>query len=246
VAIKAIPVPGTVAALLAFVAGVVDACTVFALFGLFVAQVTGSFVLIGVQIVHADIVNVVRTLAIPLFFLAGFATVFLAELASDSKRALCWTLFAEFGLVTGFVLIGLIAPAFDHPNAPWALAASLFGVAAMGVQSALVRLLMRGVASTNVMTTNTTLASIELAQWLIASRRLAKHPGDSVALELRREARGRFAGLWPVLVGFLAGAICGAVGFRWTGFYFPLSTVAILAGLLVWAMRSLNGTAGSN
>jgi uncharacterized membrane protein YoaK (UPF0700 family) len=237
VAIKAIPVPGVVAALLAFVAGVVDACTVFALFGLFVAQVTGSFVLIGVQIVNADIVNVIRTLAIPVFFLGGFATVFVAELAGNSKRALCWTLFAEFVLVGGFVSIGLLAPHFDHPNAPWALAASVLGVTAMGVQSALVRLLMRGVASTNVMTTNTTLASIELAQWLIASRRLAKHPGDGAAIELQRQARARFAGLWPVLAGFLFGACCGAIGFQIAGFWFLLPAVAILAGLLVWAMR---------
>lgn len=236
-AVKAMPVPRRVAGLLAFVAGVVDACTVFALFGLYVAQVTGSFVLIGVQIINADIVNVVRTLAIPVFFLAGFATVFLAELAGDSRSALRWTLGAELVLVGGMVTIGLIAAPFVHPNAPVALIASLLGVMAMGVQSALVRLLMRGVASTNVMTTNTTLASIELAQWLIAARRLRKHPGDGAAAELQRQARGRFAGLWPVLLGFLLGAICGAVGFRWLGFYFPLSAVAILAGLLIWAMR---------
>ena len=236
-AIKAIPVPRIVAGLLAFVAGVVDACTVFALFGLFVAQVTGSFVLIGVQIVNADIVNIIRTLAIPVFFLGGFATVFVAELAGDSKRALCWTLFAEFALVGTFVLIGLIAPHFDHPNAPWALVASVLGVTAMGVQSALVRLLMRGVASTNVMTTNTTLASIELAQWVIATRRLSKHPADGAAFELKRQALGRFAGLWPVLLGFLAGACCGAVSFQVAGFWFLLSAVAILAGLLVWAIR---------
>lgn len=236
-AIKSMPVPRLVAGLMAFVAGIVDACTVFALFGLYVAQVTGSFVLIGVQIVNADIVSVVRTLAIPVFFLAGFAAVFLAEAAGDSRKALCWTLSAELILAGGMVTIGLLAAPFVHPNAPAALMASLLGVMAMGVQSTLVRLLMRGVASTNVMTTNTTLASIELAQWVIASRRLAKRPGDSAAIELKRQARARFAGLWPVLLGFLAGAICGAVGFQAAGFRFPLAAVAILAGLLIWAMR---------
>lgn len=236
-AIKSIPVPGVVAALLAFVAGLIDACTVFGLFGLYVAQVTGSFVLIGVQIVNADIVNLIRTLAIPVFFLGGFATVFLAELAGNSKRALCWTLAAELALVTGFIAIALDAGPFDHPNAPWALVASLLGVTAMGVQSALVRLLMRGVASTNVMTTNTTLASIELAQWVIASRRLRKAPADGAALELKKQAMGRFRGLWPVLAGFLAGAICGSIGFAHFGFRFMLPAVVILAGILAWAIR---------
>jgi uncharacterized membrane protein YoaK (UPF0700 family) len=236
-AVKAIEVPRPVPGLLAFVAGVVDACTVFALFGLFVAQVTGSFVLIGVQVVNEDIVNLIRTLAIPVFFLAGFATVFLVELAGDSRRALCWSLAAELILVCGFVATGLAAAPFAHPNSPAALIASVFGVVAMGVQSAVVRLLLREVASTNVMTTNTTLAAIELAQWLIASRRLAKNPRNSGARKLRSQARARFAGLWPVLAGFLGGAICGAIGFRAIGFWFPLLAVAILAGLLVWAMR---------
>lgn len=231
-------VPRLAAGLLAFVAGVVDACTFFALFGLFVAQVTGSFVLIGVQIVYADPVNLIRTLAIPVFFFAGFATVFLAELAGDSRRALCWTLFAELVLVSALVATGLIAAPFAHANAPLALAASLLGVMAMGVQSALVRLLMRNVASTNVMTTNTTLASIELAQWTIAARRIAKNPSDTDAIDLRRQARARFSGLWPVLAGFLAGTACGAIGFQWIGFWFPLSAIAVLAGLLVWAMRT--------
>jgi uncharacterized membrane protein YoaK (UPF0700 family) len=227
-----------VAGLLAFVAGVVDACTVFALFGLFVAQVTGSFVLVGVQIVNADAVNLIRTLAIPVFFLAGFATVFLVELAGDRRRALRWTIAAEFILLCGFVATGLIGAPFHAANAPLALLASLLGVVAMGVQSALVRLLMRGVASTNVMTTNTTLASIELAQWLIASRRVAKNPRDKAAKELRRQARESFSGLWPVLLGFLGGTSCGAVGFQWVGFWFPLVAIAVLAGLLVWAVRN--------
>ena len=235
-AVNAIAVPRLVAGLLAFTAGVVDSCTVFALFGLFVAQVTGSFVLIGVEVVNADIVNLIRTLAIPVFFLAGFATVFLVELAGDSHRALRWTLTAELILLCGFVATGLIGAPFAQANAPLALLASALGVTAMGVQSALVRLLMHGVASTNVMTTNTTLASIELAQWLIASRRLARKPRDKDAIELRRQARARFFGLWPVLVGFLGGACCGAAGFQWIGFRFPLIAIGILGGLLGWAV----------
>jgi len=126
--------------------------------------VTGSFVLFGVQVVNADPVNMIRTLAIPVFFFAGVATVFLAVLADESHKALCWTLAAEFMLVAGLVIVGLIGAPFVHPNAPLALTAGVLGVSAMGVQGAMVRLLMRGTASTNVMTTNTTLAAIVLAQ----------------------------------------------------------------------------------
>ena len=45
------PVPAVVPLLLSFIAGFVDSCTALALFGLFVAQVTGSFVLAAVAFV---------------------------------------------------------------------------------------------------------------------------------------------------------------------------------------------------
>jgi uncharacterized membrane protein YoaK (UPF0700 family) len=47
--VQAIAVPRMVPVSLGFVAGFVDACTFFALFRLFVAQVTGSFVIARVQ-----------------------------------------------------------------------------------------------------------------------------------------------------------------------------------------------------
>ena len=48
------PVPRIVPALLSFAAGYVDACTFLALFGLYVAQVTGSFVVAGAELVAHD------------------------------------------------------------------------------------------------------------------------------------------------------------------------------------------------
>jgi uncharacterized membrane protein YoaK (UPF0700 family) len=230
-------VPRLVAGLLAFVSGTVDACTYFALFGLFVAQVTGSFVLSGVQVVSSDPVNLIRTFAIPVFFLAGFATVFLSALAGRTRAALCWALFAELVLVAGLAAAGLAGAPFDHPNAPLALTASVLGVSAMGVQSALVRLLMHSVASTNVMTTNTTLAAIDLAEWIIAARRATKHRRSKSAARERNQARGRFAQLWPVIAGFLAGTVCGAIGFRLAGFLCLPIPILILGGLIVWFAR---------
>ena len=50
----AAPIPRTVPSALSFVAGYVDGCTFLALFGLFVAQATGSFVIAGAQLVVAD------------------------------------------------------------------------------------------------------------------------------------------------------------------------------------------------
>ena len=107
----------------------------------------------------------------------------------------------------------------------------------MGVQSALVRLLMKAVPSTNVMTTNTTTAAVEAAQWLVAARNAAKNPRDAGASLELHHARRRFNVVWPVMVGFLAGTAIGSAAFQMIGFLAPLSAVVVLAGVLVWSTR---------
>ena len=52
--IRSIAVPRTIPVVLSFVAGYVDSSTYLALFGVFVAQVTGSFVIAGVQFVRSE------------------------------------------------------------------------------------------------------------------------------------------------------------------------------------------------
>jgi len=214
--------------LLAFIAGTVDACTFIALFGLFVAQVTGSFVLVGVSAISGHSAAIGRLFAIPVFFLAGVAAVFLAEAARRPARALAVTLAAEGVLVACFVATGMAGEPFHSANTPLAIAASLFGVAAMGVQSALVRLLLHAASSTNVMTTNTTQAAIDVAHWLLAVMRN----------EDRTEAARRIAALAPVLAGFFAGTAAGAVGFQVAGFRCLLVSIAAIAGMIVWAVRA--------
>jgi uncharacterized membrane protein YoaK (UPF0700 family) len=233
---RALEVPRPAVALFAFAAGVVDACTYLGLFGLFVAQVTGSFVIVGAQLVSLDPSAMIRTLAIPVFFLAGFIAALLVGLAAKARTALVWALAAEIVLIGGFVAVGRLGAPFDSPNAPLALAASVLGLTAMGLQSALVRLLMRGISSTNVMTTNTTQAALDLAHWLAAAHRARKAPEDEEAVAERREARARWAKLWPALAGFLVGAIIGAAIFMQVGFWAPLLSVAVLIGLLAWTL----------
>jgi uncharacterized membrane protein YoaK (UPF0700 family) len=240
---QSLRMPRKVGALLAFAAGVVDASTFYALFGLFVAQVTGSFVLAGVQFANLDRVNLVRTLAIPVFFLVGFATTLLAASAGEARRALLVTLIAEFVLVCGFAAVGLGGAPFARPDAPLALAASFLGVAAMGVQSALVRYLARDHPTTNVMTTNTTSAAVDIAEWWLAVRRTRRAPQDAAAAQAVADARRRFGRVWPVIAGFLAGTTSGALAFYYAGFWAPLLAIAALAGVIVWAARNDVGPA---
>jgi uncharacterized membrane protein YoaK (UPF0700 family) len=62
---SAIAVPGPIPVVLSFVAGYVDSCTYLGLFGVFVAQVTGSFVLAGTQFVKSEPGALAKLLAIP-------------------------------------------------------------------------------------------------------------------------------------------------------------------------------------
>ena len=79
-------VPRWVPALLSFAAGYVDSYTFLALFGLFVAQVTGSFVTAGAQFVVYDIGFAGKMIAIFAFLLAAASTAALIGLARDKGR----------------------------------------------------------------------------------------------------------------------------------------------------------------
>jgi uncharacterized membrane protein YoaK (UPF0700 family) len=205
---------------LSFAAGFIDACTFFALFHSFVAQVTGSFVIVADQFVELEGTMLVPLLAIPVFFLTRLSsTLLLAWSGRTGWIGLTAGLAAELALVVGFFVVGMIGAPFVRANASLAVASSLLGTSAMVVQSALVRLLMRGVASTNVMTSNTTRLAIDAAEWLIAShyrRMMLRDPSVQAAYAT---ICSRFTGLFSIMAGFLGGTIAGALGYRWFGLF---------------------------
>jgi uncharacterized membrane protein YoaK (UPF0700 family) len=230
------PIPRIVPALLAFTAGFVDACTFLALFGLFVAQVTGSFVVVGAEFVTHDEGVLIKVLAIPVFFGAGLATtIFAALLRRRGHAALPWTLSVECALLAAFLALGIALPFARDPNAPATIIAALLGLSAMGVQSAAVRLLMPGVASTNVMTTNTTLFAIDTGELLLGwhGRRSSAQAAAQFAA-----ARERLRVLLPIGLGFIVGSVAGAYGYVWFGLWCLTLILAVLIGLIGWAAKT--------
>ena len=219
--------------LLAIVAGFVDACTFLGLFGFFVAQVTGSYVLVGARPV-AGWPGLVAVLAVPMFFAGGVAAT-LAAIAGQAiaRRPLTAALALETLLLIGFAATFAAAPsgAADMP----AIAATMFGLAAMGVQSAAVRLLMRGTASTNVMTTATTQLAIDATQ--VAWAWLRRKDGSSELTREREACRRRLRSGLPLPLAFLAGTILGAAAFSWVGHLVLAVPVVLVGALAVWAGR---------
>jgi uncharacterized membrane protein YoaK (UPF0700 family) len=232
--------PRGVPMLLAAVAGYVDACTFLGVFGFFVAQVTGSYVLVGG---HAVVgwSGAAALLAVPVFFAGGVAATLVAIVGQAlGGSALACALMLETVLLIGFMATFAAGSPFGVAEAPLAIAASMFGLAAMGVQSALVRLLMRGVASTNVMTTNTSQIAIDATQ-LAFARRCGRD--DDETRRHHDVCRRRLRNGLPLPLGFLAGTAIGAVAFAAAGFWVLLAPIATVGGLALWAARWRGATA---
>lgn len=228
-------IPAFVPPLLSFVAGFVDVVTFVALFGLYVAQVTGSFVTVGAQIVGYGASTLIFILAIPIFLFAAMLSVLFCHwLILHRRSPLGWSLVIEVLLLIALYLCMLMNPLSD-PNAPLTIAAGAVALAAMGVQSAFVRLLMRGAASTNVMTTNTSLLGISAAETLIAWKERRDFPKSRKAANRFRKVSGGLRALSEVMFGFLAGAALGVVVYQEAGVNALLAPIGVLVALAIWA-----------
>ena len=229
-------VPRIIPPLLSFTAGFLDSFTFLALYGLFVAQVTGSFVLAAAAIVTNEQGALTKLLAIPVFLLAAVTTTILAVMLERRGRAaLTWVLGLECAVLTGILLTALIGRPLANPNAASVTAASLLGLFAMGTQSATVRLLMKDVASTNVMTTNTTQIGIDATELLLAWQARRRAPADAAVAAVYDAARARFGALFAIMLGFLAGTAVGALAYGATGLWGLLLPLAIMYAILAWA-----------
>lgn len=201
--------------LLAIVAGFVDSAAFLAFNGFFVAQATGSYVLAGAGFWAPASFAIIKVAAIPVFMATAAATAALIRFLDVPKNAaLAVTLGLEALLILGLMIFGDISA--TGPAATWAC---LFGLAAMGVHSALCRVLLAGYGATSVMTTNTVQFSVDLA--------------DSL---LKRSLEPRLLRIGSVMLAFLAGVGGGALAFSSIGFGCLLAPILVLAAIATWSL----------
>ena len=231
------PLPQSMPMLLSFVAGYVDSYTYLALFGLFAAQVTGSFVIAGAELVTHDHGITGKLLAIISFVVAAAATAGLIAWARQRDcAALPWMLALEAVLLAMFVAIVLLGPPINGATDWHGIASGIFAAMAMGAQSVLVRLLMKGIPQTNVMTGNMTQLGIETTNLILAWRRYASAPGDGGLAREFAEIKTRLWIVSSVALGFLVGAAAGAMAWAVIGVRGALLAVGIVAALALWAL----------
>jgi uncharacterized membrane protein YoaK (UPF0700 family) len=236
------PLPRWVPALLSFVAGYVDSYTFLALFGLFVAQVTGSFVTAGAQFVAHDIGITGKVIAVLAFLLAtALAAGLIGLMRQHGRDALPWMLAVEALLLAVFCCSMLVGPPVTGANDWHGVVAGLFAAMAMGTQSVIVRLLMRGVPQTNVMTGNMTQLGIGTTELLLAWRRRARDPNDPDTRQEFVTVRERLFIVLALAIGFLVGAAGGAVSYAKAGLAGAPLAVVVVAALTLWAVRRERG-----
>lgn len=208
-------------AALAFLAGYVDTLGFIALFGLFTAHVTGNFILIGAALADSSQMSILlKFLAFPAFIggVAG-ARLFIAAIQHRNGRALAWSFLLQLAFLVAFMACGIAATPVQSPTSGWVMAAGLLGTFAMGIHSAISRLLLSHLAPTSLMTGNVTQVVIDAVDVL-------RGGADGATTERCLKF------LWPVL-SFGIGAIAAAFAYHAVGFVGLLAPVALLAAM-VW------------
>lgn len=229
--------PRVIPPLLSFVAGYVDSVTFLALFGFFAAQVTGSFIVAGSEIVHDERGLAAKLMAIPAFMLGvAVAALLIIALRGSRYPALTIAFLLELALLAAFAGMMFAGWPITDPDAWSGIAAGLLAAAAMGVQSALVRLLLRGVPQTNVMTGNTTQLAIDATEVFYAWMRPQSLRRDPDLAAQVAEARKRVGVIFFVLAGFLIGALAGALAYAYAGPWSVGAAIAIVGLLIGWSI----------
>jgi uncharacterized membrane protein YoaK (UPF0700 family) len=204
---------------LAFVAGFLDTATYVALSGLFVAHVTGNFVLFAAAVMRGITdQDYLKLLSFPVFVLAAMlGTWIYGLLGSPPVRRAIWLLWLEAALIViaaVMVLIPEIVGTAASATPGSALPAMLL-VVAMGIQNALHRLQPQAGPPTTVMTGN-------VAQFAVAIV-------DALRLGTPPDSPGVWGKILPPILAFAVGCLLSAAATTWAG----LSAVALPAVLLV-------------
>jgi uncharacterized membrane protein YoaK (UPF0700 family) len=204
-------------------AGAVDVVGFLALGGLFTAHITGNLVVLAAHYITGGFSDVGPLLAVPVFVFV-LSIVTLLSVAAEkagyaSRRAL---LCLQVALLISSLSLGASVGPFENTDAPMAVLVSMFAVAAMATQNALVRLDIPGAPSTAMMTANITQLTVELATivW-------ARGGPDDLA-----RARCRASAALRCFIGFLAGCLVGA----FLEFRFGLLALALPVALAVLAV----------
>lgn len=214
--------------ILSAIAGFVDTLSFVALFGLFTAHVTGNFVLIGAGVAGFGRGVLLKLIVFPAFIGGVVVSSLLVRSLSERHERQGARLLHSMQAVLMFCycVAGVWATPVTQPESLSVTVAGIVGAFAMGIQNAHPKLIKRPGVPNTVMTGNVTQAILDVVDMLSAD----------TSASVREAARTRFATMMPAIVAFAIGAVAGALGFRYTGFWallvpaFALVVLALTTG----------------
>jgi len=215
--------------ILSVIAGATDTIGFLGLNGLFTAHITGNLVVLAAHLVTNGQADFSYILAVPVFMLVLLLTCLLAgALERAGFSTLKPLLLLQFLLLVVFLVLGVTAgPWKSAPNPSIATVTGMFGVAAMAVQNALLKISLKGAPSTAVMTTNLTQFILDVGAVLTMS-----DPANIT------QARDRAKRTFPVIIGFAIGCGLGAGCEAAVGFWSLALPVGLALLAFVKAERS--------
>jgi Protein of unknown function (DUF1275)/WD domain, G-beta repeat len=104
-------------ATLSFVGGFVDVVGFIALFGLFTAHVTGNFIMLGLEMVHATKLAIAKLLAVPIFIMmVALTRLFVLHYEKRGESPWREMLLAQAALLARFMIAGGLTTPHEDPN----------------------------------------------------------------------------------------------------------------------------------
>ena len=222
-----------VSTLFGAIAGYVDTVGFLALFGMFTAHITGDLVASLAELPQGSVTT--RVLMLPIFMISvAVTTVF----ARATRRYSDAPLFPLLALMTVALLVfgatGIVLRPFMTSHSNWAVSiVGAIGVGAMAIQNMIMRDALNSWTPTTIMTGNLTQVTIQLVELAFAARE-----GDPQRrARIHERAVTRLVKFGLPLVGFVTGAVSGAMLTRLYGFWSIALPAAVVGALTVWHWR---------
>ncbi|MBV8400161.1 MAG: DUF1275 domain-containing protein [Acetobacteraceae bacterium] len=208
---------------LSFVAGFVDTASFVGLFGLFIAHITGNFVVIGASMVHSGPGIIAKVLVIPVFIATIACVRLLAIRLRARKLSVVRTLLSlEAIFLFVFLASGVLLGPFYDADSTFAVLTGMAAAVAMAFQNAAMRDSLGHIHPTTLMTGNITQAVMDLVD--LACRVGDKHHRETMRRRTRRLAFS--------LGAFTLGCLLSASGLLFLGFWcliFPIGVTIVVA-----------------
>ena len=224
---------------LSMVGGYVDTAGFILLFGLFTAHVTGDLITAAAAMVQGtDLGAVVRLAMIPVFILTVMLITLFTRAIHRRGAATLAPLLALMMVALGLFGAGgyYLKPWMRHAGSLAVGCVGALGVAAMGIQNALMKGALKSFAQTTLMTGNLTQLTIDLTDFLFPPA----PAGDArERSRLRRESGRQLRTSGIPLLAFMAGAAAGAAATKYYGFLsIAAPTLAVMVLCIIALARS--------